>query len=134
MVVVFDPNYDGKRHTEKNLIHSFQSQYQSWKYVKWITAPPAIMWYQMDSNKKNKDLARSQRLLQSFESTIEDIEEKIQQQVHCTTIFSIQYYYLNVKASKNYNPPANYDFEIQNRLNELFHNLNFETSFLAFLD
>ncbi|CAF1050639.1 unnamed protein product [Rotaria sordida] len=127
MVVVFDPNYDDKRHTEKNLIHSFQTQYQSWKCVKWITAPPAKMWYQMDSNKKNKDLARSQRLLQSFKSTIEDVEEKIQQQVHCTTIFSIQYYYLNVKASKNYSPPVNHRFEIQDRLNELFHNLNEKT-------
>ncbi|CAF4002264.1 unnamed protein product [Rotaria sordida] len=127
IIIIFDPNYDDKRHQPEKLINAFKLKYQKWTGVKWATAPPSTLWFQADSNKKNKDLARSQRLLKSLSGMRESLNKEIQQQIHCTSIFSIQSYYNTVKTSTNFSPPVNRSFQIENRLKKLFESLNDRT-------
>ncbi|CAF1620013.1 unnamed protein product, partial [Adineta ricciae] len=127
VVVIFDPNYDDKRYQAEEVINAFQLEYQSWKYVKWVTAPPAILWQQYDSNKTNKDLARSQRLLKSLNESVKNTDTKMQKQIRCTSIFTIQSYYFTVKTSTNVSPPHNCRFEIENKLEQLFNSLTDQT-------
>ena len=124
IVVIFYPNYDDKRYQAEKIINAFQLEYQNWKHVTWTTAPPTRLWYQPDSNKTNKDLARSQRLLKSFNEISESMDKEIQQQIYCTSIFSIQSYYTTVKTLTNFSPSPNARFEIQTRLKKLFNRLN----------
>ncbi|CAF2086911.1 unnamed protein product [Rotaria magnacalcarata] len=126
IVVIFDPNYDDICNQRGKVIDAFKSQYQNWKCLAWTTAPPATVWYQMDYNKKNKDLRRSLKLFKSFNSITESINAKTKQ-LRCTSIFSIQSYYLSVKTLKNYGPPANPPLKIQSHLDELFNKLNDKT-------
>ncbi|CAF1461932.1 unnamed protein product [Adineta steineri] len=127
IVVIFDPNYDDKRIGAEHSIYAFQSQYRHWKNAKWITAPPSQLWYRHDHNKMNKDLTRSQRLLKSFKALRESTDAEVQKQVKCTSIFSIQSYYLTVKTSTNTAAPVQCHFEIEGRLKELFGGLNEKT-------
>ncbi|CAF5015121.1 unnamed protein product, partial [Rotaria sp. Silwood1] len=124
LVIIFDLNYDNKHHQPEKLIDAFQLKYKNWKYVRWATAPPSTIWYQFDSNKKNKDLARSQRLQQSFHEITKSLDEEIQRHIYCTSIFFIQSYYLAVITSTNFNPPINCRVKIENRLDELFGGLD----------
>jgi hypothetical protein len=124
VIIIFDSNYDDKNYQAQKVIEPFQSKYRDWKYVKWLTASPARLWYLQDSNKKNKDLTRSKRLRKSFDGMLETASKEMKKTVHCTSIFSIQTYYLDVKNMKNSYEPVNYNFEIQNNLNQLFGQLN----------
>ncbi|CAF1034200.1 unnamed protein product [Adineta steineri] len=127
IVVIFDSNYDDKRIGAEHIINAFQSQYHHWKNVRWTTAPPSQLWYQRDHNKKNKDLTRSQQLLKSFKELRESINAEVQKYIKCTSIFSIQSYYLSVKISTNSSAPVHYHFEIEDRLKQLFGGLNEKT-------
>ncbi|CAF3883965.1 unnamed protein product, partial [Rotaria sp. Silwood1] len=124
LVIIFDLNYDNKHHQPGKLIDAFQLQYKNWKYVRWVTAPSSTIWYQIDSNKKNKDLARSQRLQKSLREIPTSLDKEIRRQIYCTSIFSIQSYYLAVKTSINFNPPINCRFKIVKHLDELFGDLD----------
>ncbi|CAF4851865.1 unnamed protein product [Rotaria sp. Silwood1] len=124
LVIIFDLNYDNKHHQPGKLIDAFQLQYKNWKYVRWVTAPSSTIWYQIDSNKKNKDLARSQRLQKSLREIPTSLDKEIGRQIYCTSIFSIQSYYLAVKTSINFNPPINCRFKIVKHLDELFGDLD----------
>jgi hypothetical protein len=127
IVIIFDQNYDDRCYQAEKVIDPFRLKYQDWECVKWITAPPENLWNQRDSHRQNKDLARSQRLIRSFSGMVGSLNEEIQRQMHCTSIFSIQSYYLNVKNFKNFHESVNYSFQIQNHLDTLFGNLNEET-------
>ncbi|CAF1137243.1 unnamed protein product [Adineta steineri] len=124
IVVIFDPNYDDKRDYAEKIINTFLSQYGYWKNIRWITAPPSQLWYRRDNNKKSKDLTRSQRLLKSFETLRQSTNAEVQKQIKCTSIFSILSYYLTVKTSTNSGAPIHYYFEIEDRLKQLFDDLN----------
>jgi hypothetical protein len=124
IIIIFDSNYDDRRSQPEKLINRFQSKYQEWKLVKWTTVPPGRLWYQPDSNKANKDLARSQRLVNTFADIVQTIFEKTKKVPNCTSIFSIHSYYPTVKNLTNISPPVSCRFEIQKRLATLFNNLN----------
>ncbi|CAF3729641.1 unnamed protein product [Rotaria sp. Silwood1] len=127
IIVIFDSDYDDTGNQKEKITGGFQSKYHDWKCVKWITAPCAQIWYQMDYDKKNNDMKRSQRLLRSFKAITESMDKEMQQSAICTSIFSIQCVYLTVQNLENFNPSINHYFEIQNRLKELFDNLNDNT-------
>ncbi|CAF1346432.1 unnamed protein product [Adineta steineri] len=127
IVIIFDANYDDKHYSPEKLIDAFKLQYKNWKYVKWTTAPPSHLWYQHDHNKKNKDSTRSQHLLKSFKELRDSTNAEVQKHIKCTSIFSIQSYYRTVKTSTNFGAPVECYFEIEDRLKQLFGDLNEKT-------
>ena len=124
IIIIFDSDYDDKQYQAEKTINSFQTKYKDSKHIKWLTAPPEILWNQRHNNKTNKDLSRSQRLIESFNGVIENFKEETKKQICCTSIFSIQYHYLSLSKSNKFIHPTNYNYELQNQLNRLFSQLN----------
>ena len=124
IVIIFDSNYDNNYEQVDKVTEPFRSKYQNLKSITWITAPPEQLWNQRDSSKKYKDLMRSQFLVKSFNGSLKSVNVKTRQPRNCTSIFSIQSYYMEVKNLMNFYPPTDYKFEIVNNLDKLFQFLN----------